>query len=148
MTKPLLLFVGPSGSGKTTIANMMELECGYHQVQSYTTRKPRYKGETGHIFISNEDFDRLGEFAAYTVYNGNKYGTTVSEIKNLNNLSTNNLSIGQTLKIPSDGQITYVVKSGDNLYSIAAKYNTSVNAIKQKNNLTSNNLSIGQILII
>lgn len=78
----------------------------------------------------------------------NKYGTTVSEIKNLNNLSTNNLSIGQTLKIPSDGQITYVVKSGDNLYSIAAKYNTSVNAIKQKNNLTSNNLSIGQILII
>ena len=78
----------------------------------------------------------------------NKYGTTVSEIKNLNNLSTNNLSIGQTLKIPSDGQTTYVVKSGDNLYSIAAKYNTSVNAIKQKNNLTSNNLSIGQILII
>lgn len=80
MTKPLLLFVGPSGSGKTTIANTMELECGYHQVQSYTTRKPRYKGETGHIFISNEDFNRLGEFAAYTVYNGNKYGTTVKQL--------------------------------------------------------------------
>ena len=78
----------------------------------------------------------------------NKYGTTVNEIKALNNLTSNNLSIGQTLRIPSSGTINYVVKSGDNLYSIAAKYNTTVNAIKEKNGLTSNNLSIGQILVI
>ena len=78
----------------------------------------------------------------------NKYGTTVDQIKSLNNLTSNNLSIGQVLKIPSSGTITYVVKSGDNLYAIASKYNTTVNTIKQKNNLTSNNLSIGQILII
>lgn len=78
----------------------------------------------------------------------NKYGTTVDQIKSLNNLTSNNLSIGQVLKIPLSGTITYVVKSGDNLYAIASKYNTTVNTIKQKNNLTSNNLSIGQILII
>lgn len=78
-----------------------------------------------------------------------KYNTTVNEIKSLNNLSSNLLSVGQTLKIPNQsGSITYTVKSGDNLYSIARRYNTTVDEIKRKNNLTSNNLSIGQILVI
>jgi len=74
----------------------------------------------------------------------------------LNNLSNTNLRIGQVLKIPTSSSLapsgtstqTYIVKSGDNLYSIARKFNTSVNNIKQKNNLTSNLLSIGQKLII
>ena len=82
-----------------------------------------------------------------------KYNTSVSAIQNLNNLSNNNLSIGQTLKIPSTSNSgntlnTYTVKSGDSLYSIAKKFNTSVDSIKSKNNLKSNLLSIGQKLII
>lgn len=78
-----------------------------------------------------------------------KYNTTVNAIKELNNLTSNLLSIGQILKIPSSGEtITYTVKSGDNLYSIASRYNTSVDEIKRKNNLSSNLLSIGQILVI
>lgn len=80
MNKPLLLLVGKSASGKTTIANFLEKEHGYKQVQSYTTRPPRYEGETGHIFISDEEFDKLGKLAAYTLYNGHKYGTTFDQI--------------------------------------------------------------------
>ena len=80
MNKPLLLFVGKSSSGKTTIANFLEQKYGYHQVQSYTTRPPRYKGEVGHTFVSDEEFDGLGELAAYTFYNGHKYGTTYNQI--------------------------------------------------------------------
>ena len=97
-------------------------------------------------------------YITYTVKKGdslyviaNKYNTSVNEIKNLNNLTSNNLSIGQILKIPSNNtnnNITYIVKSGDNLYSIARKYNTTVNSIKLKNNLSNNLLSIGQKLII
>ncbi len=41
---------------------------------------------------------------------------------------------------------TYVVKSGDTLWSIAKKFNTTVDAIKKVNNLDSNLLSIDQIL--
>lgn len=82
-----------------------------------------------------------------------QFNTSVSAIQNLNNLSNVNLSIGQQLKIPTSSTSapltsTYVVKSGDNLYSIARKFNTTVDNIKRKNNLKTNLLSIGQRLII
>lgn len=78
----------------------------------------------------------------------NAYNISVNELKNYNNLTSNLLSIGQVLKIPTGTTTTYVVKKGDSLYSIANKYNTTVESIKNKNNLTSNLLSIGQVLII
>lgn len=80
MSKPLFLFIGRSASGKTTIANLLEEKYGYKQVQSYTTRPPRYEGEIGHIFVSKQEFDDLGELAAYTFYNGNEYGTTFKQL--------------------------------------------------------------------
>ena len=78
----------------------------------------------------------------------NKYNTTVDEIKKLNNLTSNNLSIGQVLIIENGAtnNNTHKVVNGDTLYSIARKYNISVDELKKLNNLTSNNLSIGQIL--
>ncbi len=92
----------------------------------------------------------------YTVKKGDslyniakKYNTSVSNIISLNNLKSNNLSIGQQLKLPSTNtQTTYIVKKGDSLYSIAKKFNTTVDSIKRKNSLTSNSLSINQKLII
>lgn len=96
----------------------------------------------------------------YTVQKGdslwaiaNKYGTTVDNIKSANNLTSNNLSIGQTLIIPTESnqitnQITYNVKKGDSLWAIANRYDTTVEKIKSTNNLSSNTLSIGQVLII
>ena len=79
----------------------------------------------------------------------NRYGVTVDELKAYNNLTSNMLSIGQVLKIPSHGnEVIYTVVAGDNLYAIAQKYNTSVNAIMNANNLTNSMLSIGQKLII
>ncbi len=82
-----------------------------------------------------------------------RFNTSVDEIKKLNNLTSNNLSINQKLFIPNNNEQssnynTYIVKSGDNLYAIAKKFNTSIDEIKKLNNLTSNNLSINQKLFI
>ena len=93
----------------------------------------------------------------YTVKSGDslysiakQYGITVDALKSANGKTSNLLSIGEVLIIPTtnSSSITYTVKSGDSLWKIATNYGISVNALKQANNLTSNLLSIGQVLII
>ena len=103
------------------------------------------------------DVEKEENTISYTVQKGDslysiarKYSTTIGKIKDLNNLTTNLLSIGQVLLIPTDTNLetTYTVQKGDSLYSIAKKYDTTVDRLKQLNNLSSNLLSIGQILIV
>lgn len=100
----------------------------------------------------------------YTVQRGDtlysiasKFNTTVDALKSLNNLTSNTLSIGQVLKIPTNnnipgsGEVTgniYTVQKGDTLYSIANRFGLTVDELKSLNNLTSNTLSVGQQLII
>ena len=99
----------------------------------------------------------LSEVTIYKVQSGDnlydlakKFGTSVSELKDLNNLKSDSLSINQELKVPAVniGETTYTVKSGDSLYSIAKKFNTNVDSLKKKNGLGSTMLSIGQVLKI
>lgn len=112
-------------------------------------------GETLYLPISNEEEN----YNTYTVTRGDtlysiaiSHNTTVDEIKRLNNLTSNTLSIGQVLYLPkssnNNSPNTYTVVSGDTLYSIARKYNTTPDAIKRLNDLTSNTISIGQVLEI
>ena len=84
-----------------------------------------------------------------------KYGTTVDAIKTTNNLTSDLITIGQTLAIPSSSTNhvstntgTYTVAPGDTLSQIAVKYGTTVDAIKTTNNLTSDLITIGQTLAI
>ena len=99
----------------------------------------------------------------YTVKKGDtlysiarKYNTTVNDIINLNYLKNNNLSVGQVIRIPENyynydemsapNYISYTVKPGDTLYSIATANGISVDTIISDNVLNNNNLSVGQIL--
>ena len=97
--------------------------------------------------------------AGDTLYSiAQKYNTTVGKIVDLNYLKTNNLKIGQVLRIPEmytkEDEISkpsyknYTVKKGDSLYSIGRANNLSTDILMKDNALTSVNLSIGQILKI
>ena len=103
------------------------------------------------------DDDENEEYSEYIVQKGDSlwkisrdYNITVKDLIELNNLTTTTLQIGDKLLVPIklNQEKTYIVKSGDTLWSIAKDNNVTVNELKEKNNLTSNLLSIGQTLII
>lgn len=80
---PLLLLVGPSGSGKTTVADKLINLYGLKSVPSFTTRLPRYEGESCHRFITYEEYLSLmmdKKLVAYTEINGNFYGATKKDV--------------------------------------------------------------------
>lgn len=148
-------------SGDTLYSIARKYEISVNQLKEFNNlvSNSLSVGQTLKIPNSSSSTD-TGTGVQYIVVSGDslysiakKYNTTVDEIKKLNNLSGNNLSIGQILKIPTStnettSYLTYVVKSGDSLYNLALKYGTTVDEIKRINNLTSNSLSIGQTLKI
>lgn len=81
-----------------------------------------------------------------------RYDTTVDAIMRLNGLTSDNLSIGQILRIPSTTAsapyFEYTVRSGDTLWLLAQRYGTTVDAIMNLNGLSSDLLNIGQVLRI
>ena len=117
----------------------------------------RIRSKEGEVLeCFGEDFnDSISNYEVYKVQRGDslysiarKYGVSVDDIKRVNNLNNNTISIGQELKIPSNNIDYYIVQRGDSLYSIAKKYGISVDYLKRKNNLTNNTLSIGQKLLL
>jgi peptidoglycan endopeptidase LytF len=101
----------------------------------------------------------VSQQSAYTVQSGDtlselakRFNTTTTQIKQLNNMTSDMIFIGQTLSIPSSTTTnattaaTYTVKSGDSLSVIAKQFGLSVDQLKQLNNLTSDRIFIGQTL--
>ena len=90
-----------------------------------------------------------------------KNDISISDLKKYNDLTNDNLSIGQELNIPkgisiitpsedeviNEGSV-YEVKKGDTLYSISKKFNTSIDKIKELNSLVGDILTIGTNLLI
>ncbi|AIS63859.1 1,4-beta-N-acetylmuramoylhydrolase [Listeria ivanovii] len=110
----------------------------------------------------------------YTVVKGdslwkiaNKYKVTVANLKSWNSLKSDNIKIGQKLKVsapstssntntskPSSNKPntsatkTHTVKKGDSLWSVSRQYKTTVDNIKSWNKLKGNTIYVGQKLTI
>ena len=85
--KPLIIcIVGESGSGKTTIAEYIEREHGIKMMESYTDRPMRYPGETGHTFVTKEEFDSFShdDMIAYTEFGGHRYCCLKKDVLDFN----------------------------------------------------------------
>lgn len=95
-----------------------------------------------------------------------KYGVSISEIKEWNNLRSNKILLGTRLKISSDrtsnyftsndnvktqkktALFSYKVKRGDNIGEVAQKFGVTATQIRNWNGLTSNKLIAGKTLKI
>jgi len=139
---------------------------------------PKAKPAAKPAAIDNSDYefykvrkgDNLGAIAS-------KYNVSITELKKWNNLKTNSVAVGRSIKIKSEEPASvktnavndkreeavaaaddkeksktvdqdYVVAAGDNLGSIAKKFGTTIAELKELNNLTSNNIGLGKTLII
>ena len=131
-----------------------------------------YVGEVLKIYSSSRPIisRKKSFYRTYVVQRGDtltyiasRFKTTVDELVKLNDIQNPNLIyVGEILKIPTVKDIkrtasvsenmhtlTYVVRDGDTLTSIARRFNTTVNEIAKLNNISDKNLIyIGQVLKI
>ena len=115
-----------------------------------------YKGQVLYI----DDKDNSTDTNIYQVQKGDTlykiaslFNTTVDEIKKINNLTTNELYIGDKLIIPENEEIKdeydiYTVQKGDSLWKIANNYNISTKDLIELNNLDNLVLQINQKLLV
>lgn len=78
----------------------------------------------------------------------NKLGIEISQLKKMNNLKTNTLSIGQELKLPETKKLVHTVKQGEYLRSIASKYQNSPDFIRWLNGIKGSTIYPGQKIVV
>lgn len=88
MRQILITVAGRNSAGKSLIAKKVAEALGLNVVKSYATRKPRpeelEKGleNCDHIFVSDEEYDKLENITAETKINGARYCTTQEILDN------------------------------------------------------------------
>ena len=92
-----------------------------------------------------------------------RYGTSVKELKKLNNLRSDTAVLGKRLKLPNTVEstvssvttkkvvtrpIVHTVRAGDSLSKISLRYNVTIKALKTANELRKDQVYIGQAVKI
>jgi|WetSurMetagenome_2_1015567.scaffolds.fasta_scaffold38100_2 membrane-bound lytic murein transglycosylase D len=133
-----------------------EIETNSNVVTTKTTKTTKNAGIVYHKVRRGET---LGLIAA-------KYGVSVNQLRDWNNISGNKILSGKNLRIYPDGNQNYVslnekkttttknnlykykVKKGDSLSEIAEKFGVSAQQIKKWNNISGNKIVSGKTLKI
>lgn len=113
--------------------------------QSSTSNVPN--GQTRTVYTVRRG-DTLGKIA-------DRFKVSVSQLQSWNNLRGTRIISGARLSIytdpgsvPTSGQITYVVKSGDTLSKIATRYGVTVTNLRRWNGINGSRIRIGRRLNI
>lgn len=146
-------YVVQSGDTLSGIASKFGITVQYlARINGISNPNLIYPGEVLKIESSGVSKQEQSESLIYTVKAGDtlsgiakKYGTTVSNLVSLNNISNPNMIyVGEKLIISKDKSKNFtglvVVKTGDTISGIAARYNTTVDNIVNLNDLQNSNL--------
>lgn len=132
--------------------------------------KPLVDKEENTAIASNEKAEPTETPEFYTVQKGDnlnsiakKFGVTVAELKELNNMEDSNVMLDTKLKIIKAENVEvaelkeksttktsnyYIVQKGDNLGSIAKKHEVTIAEIQEWNDLKDTNVKLGGKLLI
>lgn len=155
--------------GETLFSIAQEYDVDVQQVRQWNNLQGNELSVGQTLMIKEPE---TGESITHTVQSketlfsiSKQYNVRIAEIKSWNELSNNNVEIGQKLKIfPSESSNQeqqsivsdketqqnsyYVVKSGDSLYRIAQQHGMTVEGLKKLNDLSSNTIGVGQRLTV
>ncbi len=127
--------------------------------ESKTTTKTSSNQAVKNIAVKNgtvvvQEGDTLSEIAART-------GVSVRELRQINNLGSSRLHIGQTLQLKAstenvatkprraDIQTEEIkINSGDTLGALAVLYSTNIETLRNLNNLKNENLRVGKTFLV
>ncbi len=91
--------------------------------------------------------------AVYVVVRGDylariarRHGTTIKRLKQINDLSSDRIYVGQKLRLRESNRKVHIVERGDALWEIARAYGMTVKELKRINHLKSDRILIGQEL--
>jgi len=135
------------------------------KVEYYSSINNMSENEKGKILFVNsgntsvEHRVRSGETISSIA---SKYGVTISQIREWNNLKSNHLVRGRKLvinpdedrKLTSSGShsngntVKYKVRRGDSIGKIADKFGVTISQVKKWNQISSNKIAYGKVLII
>jgi murein DD-endopeptidase MepM/ murein hydrolase activator NlpD len=118
------------------------LDLSEYGIQTQVSEKPRDQ-VISYTIIKGDTLSTVAE----------KFGISVDTIKWANDIRRDNLIIGQIIKIPPVTGVTYKVREGDTVYSIAKKYKTDAQKIvnfpfNDFTDLDTFALAAGQTLVV
>jgi LysM repeat protein len=110
------------------------------------------------VGVKAQELSVNGGVTTYRVVSGdslwrvaNRFHTTVANIRNLNNLRSDVIYVGQQLRVPSMANVStlhYTVHQGDTLWGIAHRLGVTADGLVAANGLKTNNIYVGQMLKI
>lgn len=130
-----------------------------NKLSTVTTKITKTTKNSGTVYHKIRRGETLGMIAA-------KYGVSVNQIRDWNNISGNKILTGQNIRIYAEGSpntnvvaeknntvtknnvYKYKVRKGDSLGEIADKFGVSENQIKKWNKLSGNKIVAGKTLTI